>query len=247
VRRRRVIFVLAACVLVGIGAVAFWPGEREPEHNGKKLSEWVKAYRLRLDFDDAKTKRLIEEEQKAAEEAIRHMGTNSIPWLLRAIAYKPPVWKERLWRILDKIPIKYTRRLYHRPDFSDFLEPRLIAVIAFEILGPEAAPAVPALTQIVKDWRLDYYVAPLALRAMSCTGKDAFPPLLAFLADTNLKQFAAIEIVAISDTGVDITPAIPAILIIDSEASAIQKTITFFPVMQLAIQSPYWQCAIPIS
>ena len=29
------------CVLVGIGVVAFWPGEREPEYNGKKLSEWL--------------------------------------------------------------------------------------------------------------------------------------------------------------------------------------------------------------
>jgi hypothetical protein len=64
---------------------------------------------------------------------------------------------------------------------------------------------------------------------MSSTGKDALLPLMGFLEDTDLKRFAAIDIVAMSDTGVDITPAIPAILMVDREASAIEKNNNFYP------------------
>ena len=53
------------------------------------------------------------------------------------------------------------------------------------------------------------------------------PPLLDFLEDAKLKEFAALNIVALSDTGVDITAAIPAMLMIDRETSAIEKTNIF--------------------
>jgi len=43
---KRIFITLAACVLVGIGVVAFLPGEKEPEYNGKKLSEWIWAYEI---------------------------------------------------------------------------------------------------------------------------------------------------------------------------------------------------------
>jgi hypothetical protein len=52
--------------------------------------------------------------------------------------------------------------------------------------------------------------------------------LLAFVEDAKLNHLAAIDIVAMSDTGVDITPAIPAILMVDRETSAIMKTNIYY-------------------
>jgi len=38
---RRLWLVILCALVVTVAAVAFWPGEREPEYQGKKLSEWV--------------------------------------------------------------------------------------------------------------------------------------------------------------------------------------------------------------
>jgi hypothetical protein len=71
VHRRRVIIVLAGCVLVAIGIVAFWPGEREPEYNGKTLSKWLKIYKSPSADFTAPT-------QIEAADAVKHIGTNAI-------------------------------------------------------------------------------------------------------------------------------------------------------------------------
>jgi len=38
-----VLVVLGACVAV-VAVVAFWPEQKEPEYQGKKLSEWLAVY-----------------------------------------------------------------------------------------------------------------------------------------------------------------------------------------------------------
>jgi len=39
--KRRRIVVLVLSVIAGVAVVAFWPGLKEPEYQGKKLSEWL--------------------------------------------------------------------------------------------------------------------------------------------------------------------------------------------------------------
>ena len=69
---KRVVIALAAGIVVAVVAVAFWPGEKEPEYQGKKLSEWL-ATQGNDDQGQAKT--------EAAEGlvAIRNIGTNAVP------------------------------------------------------------------------------------------------------------------------------------------------------------------------
>src|SRR5438067_1105808 len=89
-RRRRVIIILAACVLMGIGVVAFWPGEREPVYNGKKLSEWLQLYG---------STGISVEQREQAKVAVRQIGTNALPWLVKWIQCDRrdlPQWKTRL-------------------------------------------------------------------------------------------------------------------------------------------------------
>ena len=43
--------VALAVLLVAIGIVAFWPEPKEPEYNGKSLSEWLWIARTKLNVD----------------------------------------------------------------------------------------------------------------------------------------------------------------------------------------------------
>ena len=206
-RRRRIIVVLAVCVLVGIGVVAIWPGEREPEYNGKKLSEWLRAYSL--GYSNYEEKKIYEREQLAAADAIQHIGTNALPCLVRWIAHEPPAWKEKIGRLVAKIPSRRIWGWYFENDYSGFR-----AVRAFEVLGTNAAPAVAELEKIVKGpgrgWSRDW-----AMDALSPIGKDAFPVLLAALGNPKTDFKAAMCICEMAEHGVDVSAAIPALLLID--------------------------------
>jgi len=70
---------------------------REPVYGGKKLSEWVSEYAANSmnDMKPAPT--------QGAVDAIRHIGTNALPFLLKWIRYEPPLWKLKLNRVLNPI------------------------------------------------------------------------------------------------------------------------------------------------
>jgi hypothetical protein len=114
---------LAACVSLGIGVVAFWPGEKEPEYNGKRLSEWLDIACTNMssleeasavlagNFAEIKSKPLLE-----AVQAVRGIGTNAVPCLVRWAAIDPrPPWKEKVAAIYWKLPrILQTDFVYDR-------------------------------------------------------------------------------------------------------------------------------------
>src|SRR6185436_14560086 len=64
--------------------------ERESSYNGRALSDWIKILSKR-DGSDLETAR--------AESAIRQIGTNAIPWLLKWIEYedspRQAEWRDR--------------------------------------------------------------------------------------------------------------------------------------------------------
>jgi len=69
---RKWILVGAAIACV---ALHFWLlGEREPEYQGKKLSEWISHYR-RQNGNNLGT-------SGGAAEAIHNLGASAVPWLL---------------------------------------------------------------------------------------------------------------------------------------------------------------------
>ena len=62
------IVVVGAGVVIAILAVALWPGEREPEYHGKKLSLWL---------EQARSNRFPGTSETAAM-AVRRIGTNGL-------------------------------------------------------------------------------------------------------------------------------------------------------------------------
>lgn len=170
-RRRRVIIILAACVFAGIGLFAFWPGGREPEYGGKKLSEWLGSD-MRPNGDTF--------------DAVRTMGTNALPQLVSWLDYERPPWQYKLMEIGRKISPRLWNRLYGR----DLKVTRMNnAVWAFDILGAQAAPAIPALVHIMKTGPTNS--ADSAAYVLGGVGEAAVPVLLDIL--TNRQAYPLLQ------------------------------------------------------
>jgi hypothetical protein len=99
VKRRRVILILLACLMAGVVAFIVWPGEREPEYQGKKLSEWLTLYSQTFSDESGR-----KEAHASAAQAVRHIGTNAIPYLLKWIRYETPDWRNKLESHIEKLP-----------------------------------------------------------------------------------------------------------------------------------------------
>jgi HEAT repeat protein len=161
--------------------------------------------------------------------------------MLKWIAYKPPAWKVEFWRIVQKIPFAYRpRRVLFTMDYFP-----ADAAVAFRILGPEAAPAVPALSNIVKNSRSRR----AAMWALSDIGKEGLPTLMDTLEDERTKEMAAFCIVRMCDKGVDISRALPSILMVDRETSEMAKTnnSVFFDHIYAIGVSEYWRWNPPVT
>lgn len=168
-RRRRVIFVLAVCVLVAIAVVALRPDQREPEYNGKTLSQWLL---YKPDASSASNALALQ------IDSIRQIGEPAVPWLLKWARYKCPAWRQTLIRF---VPIPSLRSSIGRIIGEERRFQRCQAVwFAFRVLGPKAADAIPELTRMINNPKgSEFYGKPLL--ALATMGDRGFPPVLAVL------------------------------------------------------------------
>jgi hypothetical protein len=90
----RIIFVLAGIAIICLaGWYMFVP--RQPSYNGKPLSYWMSRYENRILGKVARNSR----EQEEADKAVREIGTNAIPYLLKLAGRKDSALKQRLFSI----------------------------------------------------------------------------------------------------------------------------------------------------
>jgi hypothetical protein len=171
-RRRQVVIVLVLCVLVGLCVVAFWPGEREPEYNGKKLSEWCWLYWPWVSEGPAG--------QERARVAINHIGTNALPFLVQWLRYDHPSPKETMADIMGQLK----DRLHRNTGARNSLRPLVradIAVFGFEALGTNAIPAIPALTILLRDRASSPVTVGAAADALRAVGDKGWVQLAEYL------------------------------------------------------------------
>ncbi|HWW01085.1 MAG TPA: HEAT repeat domain-containing protein [Candidatus Acidoferrum sp.] len=141
-RRRLILLTLLGAVLAVLLAAALWPQEREPTYEGRKLSQWLRDYRANRNIAAAAMAR--------ATNAVHHIGTNALPCAVKWINYAMPKWKYKLFRILPPLPpsVGGMRLAVLLVGLGPFRVDQALA--SFEILGPEAAPAVPELARMLK-------------------------------------------------------------------------------------------------
>src|SRR5215471_13418598 len=150
-------FRLTVLLLVSLAAHAL--GQiKEPEYGGKTISEWLLTNRK---LNDPR-----EEEWKSA---ILHMGTNCLPYLIKAIQF------EQL--DLDTEPSKQQVEIWQTNTIRSWN-----ALDAFAVLGHQAAPAIPELLSLSRNAPDEYNQHP-AIRALALMKEDGLKPLMEIASD----------------------------------------------------------------
>jgi hypothetical protein len=165
--------VLWATIVLLLFGVFCWRAlrEGEPAYAGKSLSTWMDIYYSR----STRTKWPNEE----AAKAIRQIGTNGIPTLLRMVRAKDSYFRQKAARLLEKQSVVSVKlqSADHYHAMSSW---------GFSALGSIARPAVPALIDLLKD--KDPTVRGVAAQALACIGpeaKEAVPALVESLRERN--------------------------------------------------------------
>lgn len=166
-RRRGILLIALGAIIVAMLLTALWPSE-EPEYQGKRLSAWLGVYM------NAPNNATAEEQ---AADAVRHIGTNALPFLVKWMDYEQPKWRDKLANKLVRVPIPFARAVVG-PLLGAGRYRAGVAVLGFDILREEAAPAVPALAPMLRDWNSPHR-AYRALFALTYVGKEGLPALLA--------------------------------------------------------------------
>jgi hypothetical protein len=167
-----VILILAGLIVVVLGAMLFWLGEREPEYQGRKLSWWIA---------DGNQRSLFAPETAGVREAVRGIGTNALPLLIRRIKSAHLPEKSNLEAKVASAS-KSAGDVWEHARLEK-LRPATDAVWAFWILGEQGSPAIPELVQLVGS--TNRATSTLAFAALRGIGNSAVPAFVGFLENTN--------------------------------------------------------------
>lgn len=177
VRKNRKSLLFAGCLigLVVIGIV-LWP-DREPRYEGRSLYEWLLLYAKSANREAAPGM------GQQATAAVRSIGTNALPCLLRWLRYQPSPARDSIWALLEKLPAPISQSSFVASLRDDAAIRFQLAASGFVILRAQAEPAIPELTRLVNDTN-NPYASQQASYCLTFIGEDALPPLLIALADS---------------------------------------------------------------
>lgn len=151
---------LRACGLVILSASVAVAAQQEPSYNGRPLSEWLGDIRLELRISGP----------EPYQQAIRAIGTNSIPTLLKWISYERSGSQQSSQ---TGEPVEHPRPKHN-------LNPEALAertLYAFRALGAVARPAIPELTRLARA-SSDPERAQRCTASLADIGPEAIPSLL---------------------------------------------------------------------
>ena len=159
--------------------------DKEPSYQGRTLTDWTR------DIDPHALVMVGHEPPEWT--AIRSMGTNAIPTLLRWIAEKDPPEPQK-----PNLAPCYTLVRSER------------AEMAFHILGETARPAIPELTRLALTTR-DPDRADTCINLLASIGPVSLPSFIEILTSGKYRaQFSALE--GLPTLHTDHTPAMPAMI-----------------------------------
>jgi hypothetical protein len=129
-KRTIVIFLLSCVTLLGLILAFKSPGE--PIYEGKRLSTWLSELPESQTYGEQGTR---------AVNAVRAMGTNALPPLIRMLRAEDSRLKEQVRNLLYQQKL-IRIRLSHPAIFQ-----RVLACRGLRVLGPLAAPVIPQLEE----------------------------------------------------------------------------------------------------
>lgn len=205
-RRRKLLLIASCLAILCVAVVIYISSAREPSYGGKRLSEWVDA------FNDGRVA-----DEPIRTDAIRHMGTRALPFLLAWNGHKTSFFDRLIDRAISNSPAWIAR---NQP-IRGWIERRAVrkrrannraeySIMGFRALGSAGAPAIPELVQRINSPK-NVDDARLAIRALAYLGPDAVPPLKAVLADSKkTEDYNAVGYVALTWTNA--LPLIPMVI-----------------------------------
>jgi hypothetical protein len=205
-RRNRIL--LAALVVMVIGGLA-WVGLRkppEPVYQGRTLTDWLLQYaRETLISGQPANYFELPNESKTA---VRNIGTNAVPTLLKLVSAHDSPWKINIKRWIRQLKTKagLSTNSYQRDAYTS----HTLAIVGFKILGSDGKDAVPALINLLKSQHDD--VRGTVRDCLGCIGpsaKDAVPELIRELNDVHMRFWA---IITLGRIGENAKPAVPLLL-----------------------------------
>lgn len=171
------------CVLVmaGLGVLGLcWVWcirHREPVYQGKSLSGWLRVYRRPIGA-------MAPGVSPEAAEAIRHIGTNALPFLVSWLQERQelPAWKQKVFSVV----YRWKLGAPGREILLEWVAGRQLragrAFWGFVILGEAARSAVPDLERVAHG--ADRLSAAAAITALGYVGPEGLRPLLSMITNS---------------------------------------------------------------
>jgi hypothetical protein len=171
------------CLAAVLAVAALLRHDQEPSYRGRSFSQWCKLLAESAQAEGRQT------ESQEAIHAIRQIGTNALPFLMRSLHDSP--FSLKLRALADRLPGGLSQSPILRFTFAgERVEPTAV----FRILGPQASPAVPELTALMRATnRPD--IASEAAACLAAIGPGGVPPLVEALRNPQLPccRYAAFE------------------------------------------------------
>jgi hypothetical protein len=174
-KRLRLIFLLLFVLLAGMLTFSRFHN-REPSYQGRSLTQWLEEFNKT--FDDPMSDGAV---LNASTNAVKQIGTNAIPFLLKKITARDGAFEKRIQSLLRKQSMIH----FH---FKNGNEEMILAFQGFVLLGKDAKSAIPALVALTKD--PDVMNRCRALGSLAAIGPDKqilMPILLRLLHDQDRK------------------------------------------------------------
>jgi hypothetical protein len=180
---RKPLKIVLAIVLVAIAGAIAWQilRTREPSYQGRSLGSWLTAYYPVTQKTSATERARKAEEMRKAHEAVRQIGTDALPTLLRMLQVRDSALKVKFMNLAQR---QHLIRIRYVP--AEFLNNA--AASGFPVLGQRAKNAVPALIELANR-----NISPASrLGAISALGsigppaKEAVPLLLPSATNTDI-------------------------------------------------------------
>jgi len=205
-------FVLFLVVFGGIlaGGILYLD-LREPVHQGRRLTEWL----AELD------RHTPDPERQKAEQAIRCIGTNALPHLMRWLQTRDSALKLKMMELAGK------QSLIRFPFTTANLRVNR-AIAAFRTLGTDAESAIPVLIDWIEgkgSGKMDFRTRMIAistLRELGPAARHAIPTLIEALKDNDARGRANAA-GALGTIGQDSSVVVPALVVSLSDPDSVVR------------------------
>lgn len=191
---RLVLALLVAVVVLGLALLALRP--RKPVYGGKRLSAWLDE--LGASQAEGESQAAFDLRRRHLTNVVRAIGAEAAATAVRWIREKPSKlsYQDAQYRVESLFRFRI-----HLPERNDRSGD---AIWVFQILGPEAKPAIPDLAELVLSEHTCYEAA----RCLSMTGPAAVPALSNAVANGTARvRLAAID--ARAEIGHSAAPTAP--------------------------------------